>query len=166
MRTTPFILMGALLSSACYQYFPVADDSPLPEAGAEVRVQLESPEALDLGTMTLNDVTTVEGHVNSSRSDTLSLFSSMLRTSYGFRQRTNGAVFFFDRSQFGRLEERKIVPWRSGVAIGVSTIGLAALMHFALDLGGGSESGQVPVEPNIGRTANIPLNLLFPLLIP
>ncbi len=167
MRTTPLILLLALTSSACYQYFPVHDVDPLPEPGTEVRVQLESPRALDLGTMTINDVSTVEGHVHRSGSDSLSLFSSKLRTFYGFRQRTNGAVFYFDRSQFTRLEQRKIVAWKTGVAIGITTVGLAILMHEAIGLGGGTEDGQPPIEPGLGLTANIPLlKVLVPLLIP
>ena len=167
MRTTPLILLAVLTSSACYQYFPVYDTDPLPAAGAEVRVQFESPQPLDLGTMTINDIGSVEGHVRSSNSDSLSLFSSQLRTFYGFRQHTNGAVFDFDRTQLSRIEQRKLVPWKTGVAIGVTTVGLAVAMYYATGLGGGNEDGPQPSEPGLGRSANIPLlKILVPLLFP
>ena len=80
MRTTPTILLLALSTSACYQYFPVYDTEPLPEAGAEVRIRLDAPQMLDLGTMTISEVSTVEGHVRQSESDQLSVFSNELRT--------------------------------------------------------------------------------------
>ena len=169
MRTTPLKILLAVTSSACYQYFPVHDTDPLPATGAEVRVQLESPQTLDLGVMAINDVGLVEGHVRTSSSDSLSLFSNQLRTFYGFRQRTNGAVFDFDRSQFSRIEQRKLVPWKTGVAIGITTVGLAAAMYYATDFGGGDE-GDPPgggIEPGLARTANIPLlKILVPLLFP
>ena len=167
MRTKPLWLMGFLFSNACYQFMPVNDTSPMPEAGAEVRFQLESAQALDLGTMTLNDVASVQGHVRESQGDALSLFSSDLRTAYGFRQRTNGAVFEFDRSQFRTLERRELVPWKTGVAAGTALIGMAAFWYFAADLAGGGGTGNAPPPtPGVSRVATIPFNLVLPLLIP
>jgi hypothetical protein len=167
VRTTPLLLMVTLVSNACYQFMPVDASAPLPEAGAEVRFQLQSPQALDLGTLTLSDVASVQGHVRQSHADTLSLFSSDLRTAYGFRQRTDGAVFYFDRSQFRTLEQRELVPWKTGVAAGTAIIGMAAFWYFAIELGGGSESGgTTPPPPGFGQVATIPLNLVLQLLIP
>lgn len=167
VRATSALILFALTSSACYQYFPVHETDPLPDAGAEVRLQLDSPQALDLGTMTINDVSTLEGHVRQSSSDSLSLFSNKLRTYYGFRQHTSGAVFNFDRDQFARVEQRKLVAWKTGVAVGVTTVGLAILMSEAVDWGGGSSEGNPGgVEPNLNRTTQIPINALFQLLFP
>jgi len=166
VRTTPTMLLLALSTTACYQYFPVYDTEPLPEAGAEVRIRLDEPQTLDLGTMTINEVSTVEGHVRQSESDNLSVFSNELRTFYGFRHRTNGAVFDFDRTEFSMLEQRKMVPWKTGAAIGITTVGLIATMHYVIDLGGGSNNGRAPYEPSLGRTVDIPLNVLIPLLMP
>lgn len=166
MRAAFLIVPLALTSSACYQYFPVAQNAPLPEEGAEVRVHLASPQELDLGTMTIDEVRTVEGYVREAESDSLSLFSSELRTYYGYTQRTNGAVFYFDRSQFGLLEERRIVPWKTAAAIGTATVGIGAVMYFAIELGGGSENDQIPNNPDLGITANLPISKLLPLLFP
>ena len=167
MRTTPVFLMVLLSSSACYQFVPVDDSAPLPGAEEEIRIQLQSPQSLDLGAMRLSDVTSVQGHVRQSHGDTLSLFSSDLRTAYGFRQRTEGAVFYFDRSQFRTLERRELVPWKTGVAAGTALIGMAAFWYFAADLGGGDGSGNTPPpDPNPSRVVALPLNLLLPLLIP
>ncbi len=167
MRTTSLLLTVVLFSSACYQYFPVHESAPLPDVGAEVRVQLASAEALDLGTMTINDVSQVEGHVSRSDSDSLGLFSNKIRTFYGFRQRTNGAVFYFDRSQFRLLEERKMVPWKTGVALGTAGVGLGAFWFLSGEWGGGGESGGTPEpDPGFGLAFPIPVSTLIPLLIP
>ena len=167
MRTKSLLLMVFLFSSACYQFMPLDQSAPLPEAGAEVRFELQSPQSLDLGTVTLNDVMSVQGHVRQSQGDTLSLFSSDLRTAYGFRQRTDGAVFYFDRSQFRTLERRELIPWKTAVTAGTAIIGLAAFWYFAADLGGGSESGNPPPPPpSASRVVGVPLNLILPLLIP
>jgi len=145
----------------------MADSAPLPEAGAEVRIQLESPSELDLGTMTINDVSLVEGHVHGSNTDTLSVFSNKLRTFYGFRQRTNGAVFYFDRSEFRLLEQRKLVAWKTAVATGTTVVGLGVLMHVALGLGAGGESGTTnPPPPEAGFGTPIPIGIAIPLSIP
>lgn len=167
VRATSLLLTVVLFSSACYQYFPVRESAPLPEVGTEVRVQLESSEALDLGTMTINDVSRVEGHVYQSGSDSLGLFSNKIRTFYGFTQRTNGAVFYFDRSQLRLLEQRKIVPWKTGVALGTAVVGLGAFWYYGVGLGKGGESGtpEVP-DPGFGRSMPIPVSVLLPLLIP
>ncbi len=117
--------------------------------------------------MTLNDVASVQGHVRQSQGDTLSLFSSDLRTAYGFRQRTDGAVFYFDRSQFRTLERRELVPWKTGVAAGTALIGMAAFWYFAADMGGGGGTGSPPPPPpGASRVVAVPFNLVLPLLIP
>jgi hypothetical protein len=159
--------MVFLFSNACYQFMPVDESAPMPEPGAEVRFQLESPQALELGTMTLNDVASVQGHVRQNRGDALSVFSSDLRTAYGFRQRTDGAVFNFDRSQFKTLEVRQLVPWKTGVAVGTALIGMATFWYFAVDLGGSGGTGNPPPPPPAAsRVLNIPLTFVLPLLNP
>jgi hypothetical protein len=167
VRTKPLLLMVSLFSNACFQFVPVNESAPLPEAGTEVRVQLESPQALDLGTMTLSDVASVQGHVRQSQGDALSLFSSDLRTAYGFRQRTNGAVFEFDRSQFRTLERRELAPLKTGIAAGTALIGMAAFWYFASDLAGGGDTGNpTPPSPGVSRVVAFPFNVVLPLLFP
>ena len=117
--------------------------------------------------MTINDVSQVEGHVYQSGSDTLGLFSNRLRTFYGFRQRTNGAVFYFDRSQLRLLEQRKMVPWKTGVALGTAVVGLGAFWFLSVEWGGGGESGGTPIpDPGFGRAIPIPVSKLLPFFIP
>jgi hypothetical protein len=167
MRNAAFLILVLLSTSSCYQFIPVDDSAPLPQAETEIRIQLNTPQSLDLGTMTLSDVVTVEGHVRNSHADTLGLFSSDLRTAYGFRQRTDGAVFYFDRSQFKTLEQRKLMPARTGVVAGTAVVGLGLFWYFAADLGGGSEEGgSSHTHPNTGRVVSIPLNFVVPLLFP
>ena len=123
---------------------------------------------LELGTVTLGDVVAVEGHVRNSRADTLSLFSSDLRTAYGRRERSGGAVYFFDRSQIKTIEQRKLMPVRTGVVAGTAAVGLGLFWYFVAEMGRGSneEGGPEPPNPNPGRVVPIPLNFVVPLLIP
>lgn len=160
MRTKLLIATAAFVSAGCYQYFPVDDTAPLPETGAEVRIQLESPQSLELGTMTLNDVSTVEGHIYESESDTLSIFSSKLRTFYGFRQYSNGAVFYFDRSQFRSLEQRKMVVWKTAIVTAGLSTGAIALMYYGAGWGRGGQSGrQNPPPPGFDRVTVVPVSI-------
>lgn len=162
MRKTIAILILAVTSSACYQYFPVADAAPLPETGTEVRIRLSTPQPLDLGSMRINDISTVEGDVYAAEGDTLGLFSRQIYTAYGSKQTTNGAVFYFDRSQFGQLEQRELVPWKTGLAIGAAAVGVLAVMYFTLDVGGGAESPNGGRNPQTRTGISIPVGLLIP----
>lgn len=161
MRATFLILMLSATSSACYQYFPVQDTSPLPQTGDEVRVQLSPPQSLDLGTMTLHDVSALEGDVYRSQGDTLALFSRQLRTTYGTKHHTNGAVFYFSRDQFRRLEERRFVPIKSAIAVGVVAAGLLASYYFAMRGAGGSEDPGPPGGTDMHIVGSIPLRILI-----
>jgi hypothetical protein len=159
---TTTILMLAVTSAACYQYFPVEDAAPLPDPGAEVRVRLNTPQPLEVGTMRISDISTVEGDVYQAAGDTLGLFSRQIYSAYGSKHFTNGAVFYFDRSQFGRIEQRKLVPWKSGVAIGAAAVAVAAVMYFTLDLGGGAEGDGGNGNPQTRNGVSIPVGLLIP----
>ncbi len=162
MRTTTLVLMLAMSSSACYQYFPVEEAAPLPEPGTEVRAQLAAPQPLELGTVTIHDVSRIEGDVYESEGDTLALFSRRIFSAYGFDQFTNGAVFYFDRSQFGRLERRKFLPLQTGIAAGAITAGVLATMYFVLDLGGGAEGPNTKPDPQVARAAGVAFSWIVP----
>ncbi len=161
MRATTLILVLSVTSTACYQYFPVQDASPLPEPGAEVRAQLSPPVSLDLGTMTLHDVSAIEGDVYASTSDTLALFSRWLRTSYGGKYATDGAVFYFRRSQFRQLEARRFVPVKTGIAVGVVGVGVMAAYYFAMRGAGGSEGPGLADGTDFHITGSLPLRILI-----
>jgi hypothetical protein len=162
VRKTIAILTLAVTSSACYQYFPVADAAPLPDTGAEVRIRLNTPQPLELGTMRISDISTVEGDVYETNGDTLGLFSRQIYTAYGSKHLTNGAVFYFDRSQFGQLDQRELVPWKTGLAIGAAAVGVLTVMYFTLDLGGGAESDGGNGTPQARKGISIPVGLLIP----
>jgi len=167
MRNASFSLVVLLFTSACYQFLPVENSAPLPAAETEIRIELNTPQSLNWGTLTLSDVVALEGHVRDSRADTLSLFSSELRTARGLKQRTDGAVFFFDRSQFETIEQRKLMPAQTGAVAGAAAAGIVLFWYFAADLGrGDSEGGPEPPNPNPGRVVPIPLDFVVPLLFP
>jgi hypothetical protein len=52
----------------------------------------------------------------------------------------NGDVFFFQRSQFWKLEERRFVPVKTAIAVAAVVGGVVVLSDWAMGLGGGSAS--------------------------
>lgn len=157
MRKSNLILVLALTSSGCFQYARIGDEAPLPESGAEVRIHLAPAQTLELGSNTVHDVTRIEADVFESQGDTLAVFSRRIFSAYGYSQNTNGAVFYFDRSQFGRLERRSLMPVQTGIAAGAVTAGVLAVLYFATDLGGGAEGSGSRPAPQYGRVASVPL---------
>ncbi|MFQ5811118.1 MAG: hypothetical protein ACE5JM_15980, partial [Armatimonadota bacterium] len=153
------ILVLSVTSSACYQYFPVHEASPLPEPGQEVRAQLSPPISLDLGTMTIHDVSAIEGDVYGSTSDTLALFSRWLRTSYGGKFATDGAVFYFRRSQFRQLEARRFVPVKTGLAAGAAAVTLTVAYVLAMRGAGGSSPPDAPGDVEAGIVVPLPVSI-------
>jgi len=162
VRTTNLILVLAVSSSACYQYSQVEDAAPLPEPGAEVRAQLATPQSLELGSLTIGDVSRIEGDVYQSEGDTLSIFSRRVFSAYGAGHYTNGAVFYFDRSQFGLLEQRSFVPVKSGIAIGVVAAGVVAAVFLIAELGGGAEGDGSRDAPQVSRVVRVPFGWIIP----
>ena len=140
MRAKVSLLTLAVASTGCYQYFPLQAEEPLPEPGAEVRAQLTLPQSLELGSTTVHDVSDVEGDVYETDGDTVAVFSRWLGTSYGGRLRTDGAVFYFPRSQLQRLEERRLEPVKSGLAVGAIAVGLLVAYEAAFS-GAGAQRG-------------------------
>jgi hypothetical protein len=158
MTARPCVLIGfaALASGGCYQYRPVPDLSVTPEPGAEVRVRLSTPRPLEMGSVTLSDITLVEGEVFRARPDTLSLFSRWLRTAYGSRHHSQGAVFVFPREQIVTLEQRKLDPLTTGLAVVLLVGAGIGLVVVAAELAGG---GSVPPDdpgPTFGLRAPFP----------
>lgn len=159
---TSLILLLAVSSSACYQYFEIEDAAPLPQPGTEVRVQLTAPQRLELGNVTVNDVGRIEGDVYRSKGDTLALFSRRIFSAYGFNRYTDGAVFYFDRSQFSRIEQRNLAPVQTAIAVAAITAGALATMRIALAIGGGAEGGGPKDGPGFGRVFAIPFGWIVP----
>ncbi len=162
VRTTNSILALALISSGCAQYVHVGDSTPLPDHGTEVRIELAPPQTLELGSTTVHDVTRIEGNVFESEGDSLALYSERVFSAYGHNQYTNGAVFYFDRSQFGRLEERRIMPVRSGITAGAIAVGALAALYLAIELGGGAEGPGSKDAPQFDRVIPIPIGTIVP----
>lgn len=162
MRTTLVSLILIATSTACYQYVPVDEAAPLPETGGEVRLRLNSPQSLEMGSMTMHDITILEGNVHESNGETMSLFSSKVRSAYGHTEHTNGAVFYIDRSDIDRVEQRELIPWKTGVAVGVGVAAIALTAVVLFDLGGGNEGTNTPPPPQARRGFILPLNLVFP----
>ena len=145
--------VGLLLTQAgCYQFVPLADTAPLPEAGSEVRLAFAPPQAMNLGARTVHDITLIEGEVFENGGDTLAVFSRYLRSAYGQRYIANGAVFYIPPSDTRRVEQRQFMPLKTGLAVGVAALATVAILKAAAELGGGSNPGD-PDDPDEFRIA-------------
>ena len=134
--------IGILLSQAgCYQYVPLAETAPLPEAGTEIKLEFSPPQDMDLGSMTVHDVSVIEGEVFEISGDTVAVFSRWLQTAFGQRYATSGAVFYVPRSRTKQVEQRQFMLVKSGVAVGVAVAATVAIFKAALTLGAGSSPG-------------------------
>ncbi len=154
---TATIGIGILLSQAgCYQYVPLADTAPLPEAGTEIKLEFSPPQDMDLGNRTLHDITVVEGEIFEISGDTVAVFSRWLRTAFGQRYATNGGVFYVARSRTKQVEQRQFMLVKSGVAAAVTVAVTAAIFKAALTLSGGSK----PNDP-----AEDEFRIVFPLAV-
>lgn len=137
------VFMFAPLAAGCYRYVPVSEGGPFPEQGKEVRVELSSPQPLDLGTMTLNDITVIEGDVFRNDGNTLGVFSRWLHTSYGYKHPTDGAVFFVTSNEIRRLEVRQLQPFQTALAAAAVAGGTVLAFDLALRVfGGGGSPGE------------------------
>ena len=81
MRTTLVSLILIATSTACYQYVPLDEAAPPPETGDEVRLRLNSPQSLEMGSVTVNDITVLEGNVHEANGD-ISLLGGMRSLTY------------------------------------------------------------------------------------
>ncbi len=150
--------IGILLSQAgCYQYVQLADTAPLPEAGTEIKLEFSPPQDMDLGSMTLRDVSVIEGEVFEISRDTVAVFSRWLQSAFGQRYAANGAVFYVPRSHTRQVEQRQFMLVKTGVAVGVTVAATVAIFKLALELG----SGFNPDDPGGGDEFRI----VFPLAV-
>ena len=150
--------IGILLSQAgCYQYVRLADTAPLPEAGTEIRLEFSPPQAMDLGGMTVHDVSVIEGEVFEINGDTVAVFSQWLQSAFGHRYAANGAVFYVPRSHTKQVEQRQFMLVKTGVAVGVTVAATVAIFKLASQLGAGS-------NPD-GSNGRDEFRIVFPLSI-
>ena len=97
-----------------------------------------------------------------SNGETLSLYSRKIFSAYGSSQRTNGAVFYFDRSDLDRVEQRQLIPWKTGVAVGLGVAAIAVTALFVFELGGGDERNGGEGDNTFRRGFSIPFYFVFP----
>jgi hypothetical protein len=140
-----------MFSSACYQYVRV-EEGVMPAPGREVRVHLSPTREFEVATTPVPGVEIVEGSVYESEAQSLAVWTSMLRSQFGFSFRANGAVLYVPRDHIDRLYERRHVPGKTVLAIGAGVVALLGIFGLAHALAGG---GSLPGEPitNDGRIA-------------
>ena len=127
---------------ACYVYVPV--ESAAPEPGSEIRAHLSPTQDFDVGTVTVRDVARVDGIVYGVAGDSVAVWSSWLYSTYGTRFDSRRAVYYLPREQMATLEQRRLHPLRSAVAVGIGVGIMTSLLNFATDGGAGRGTGGGP----------------------
>ncbi|MFQ5703634.1 MAG: hypothetical protein ACE5HT_06400 [Gemmatimonadales bacterium] len=155
-------LMAMVGLGACYQYVPLRPEAPLPDPGAEVRFRLTSPTELQFGATTVHDASRIEGVVYQTNADTIGVFSRWIRSAYGGRYAAEGAVVFFPMDSIGLLEQRKLVPAKTALAVGSAVAGLAIVITTAVNGGGGGPVGP-PGGGTEARLATGPFTIRIPI---
>lgn len=123
----------------CYVYVPVEDAAPAP--GSEIRAHLSPTQDLDVGTVTVHDVARVDGIVYGVAGDSVAVWSSWLYSAYGTRFDSRRAVYYLPREQVATLEQRRLHPLRSVVAVGIGVGIMTSILNFAIDGGAGPGTG-------------------------
>lgn len=144
VRSVAAALLLTMSLSACYQYFPISDGEPLPEPGREVRARLSPEREMNLGNITVNQINRIDGSVYSNGNDSLALWTQWVHSAFGQRYYANGSVFYFPRQEMSRLEERRLVPVKTGFAVGAGVAALALIFGLATQLGGGEGNDEGP----------------------
>ena len=141
-RSAPRRVVAALLalcSTACYAYRPVEEGSR-PDAGAEVRVDLEPAAASDLERRTGRDRSSLEGLVVEAGSDSLALSVAPLgprgTDPYGLRRDT--VRFSYDG--LAGVQRKQLRTGQTLLLVG-GLVAAAGALGFALIEGSGGGGG-------------------------
>lgn len=151
MRSLLLIACVCLTSSGCYQYFRAADGAS-PNPGREVRLHLSPSRSFDLGSVTVNEIQEVEGAVYRADPDTVVLWAMSLQSRYGSKHNADGRVYFFPRSQISRLDERRLMPAKTVLAVvgtGAALVGIYELVRRGISSSTGSPVGGPPTDAGI-----------------
>ncbi|MBI2072403.1 MAG: hypothetical protein HYT81_05090 [Gemmatimonadetes bacterium] len=142
------LLLPAYLS-ACFHYVP-ASLSPLPKPKTEVRVTLAKPMDITMGEFTLHDVTTIEGIVTETNSDTLGLVARWLRPRVGPKYDAIGGAYYFSLEGIGQLEQWRVSGKRTAVLLAAGV----AVAAFFVELGRRALGGELTGPPT-GDTQSV-----------
>ncbi len=140
-----FVIAVLFTGTGCYTYVPA--NGTIPDMGREVRVRLAPSQSIDMGRLTVQDVTQVDGTVYRSTADTVAIWSQWFHTGRRERFYANGHIHVLRSEQAADLEVRKLHVARTAVATAAVIAAGTAVFAFTADLGGGGIT-----EPGDGDT--------------
>ena len=109
----------------------------MPDPRQEVRVHLSPATAFEVGSTAIPGVEIVEGEVYESDAQSLAVWTSLLRSRFGFDYRPDVAVLYIPRDHISRLEERRLAPAKTVLAIGAGAVVVVTIFELARAVGGG-----------------------------
>lgn len=122
--------------AGCFHYVPV-DATLTPAPGTDVRVTLTSPEPFNLGEVTVNAVSLVEGTVVDPSPDSLGMWMKWLYPAVGDKVDANRAQFYLRRGNLTKLEVWRVSGKGTALAVAV-TVGVIGAMLSLVSLARGS----------------------------
>ena len=149
------LVLAALLSTAgCYTYAPTPARSV--EPGTDVKVHLDETQDVELASVTVRDVETVEGQFTRwTSSDDAVLFSTNLRTRPGVTQRTQGEMISIPEANIQEVDAPKFSGGRTAAVVVVG-VGVVALIIAAI-----ANSGNKGDQPGDGQGTDPPTSNLI-----
>lgn len=123
--TARFVLIAALVLTACYTYRPIATAEPA--AGTRVSAQLTGTGSQELASQVGPDVLHLEGKVLHADSTGLDLEVREIESFRGIRSDWNGEQVRLPRVAVAGIQERKLSPGGTGIMSGVIVAGLYAV---------------------------------------
>lgn len=150
-------IAATLLISGCFQYVPVSD-GVIPEPGVDIRATLSPPRDFNLGTVTLNEVTTVEGYLVDSNPDSLGLWVKWFKPRGEERYYGNNVGYYIPRANVAQLEVWRPSPKRTVGMVALAggmLAGFYALLRFAVQ-------NEEPTRDGMKNGGTINQSLVFP----
>jgi hypothetical protein len=139
------VVVAPVYLAGCFHYVPV-DAGLTPATGTDVRVTLTNPEPFNLGEVTVNSVSLVEGTVVETSTDSLGMWVKWLHPAVGDKVDANRAAFNVPRGNLTRLEEWKVSRKATLVAV-AATIGVVGAMLGLVSLARDNNGGSGGVNP-------------------
>jgi len=153
-RTALGPVAGVLLPvylSACFHYVPEsAEWRPAP--GINIRATFERPEPFNMGTVTVNDVTRLEGTVVDTAADSLGVWVKWLYPMVGEKYDANSAQFYVRRSNISQWERWRVSGRNTALLVAVSAgfvVGMLSLVAWAVGKSSELDGNGPPIQVQV-----------------
>jgi hypothetical protein len=141
----PAVPLVALLVSGCYSYVGLGNRTP--SNGADLRLELAPPRDVTLQTVTLHDVTGLQGRLVSLDGDSMGVSVRRLWGLEGRSYEALGIGVNVPRNAIATVSEKRVSAPRTGMAVVALSAAIAGVIFSVRELvgaGGGTRPKPQP----------------------